>query len=107
MNMTDHDHQSYYEYGSGDYRASGGITRRSFLDRASLLTAAGMAAAYGPGFGAAQCMGAGCARHGHTAGAEPLRLFADHRPAGDQVAEQRARRRLGGAEHGVVRVHAR
>ena len=52
MNMTDHDHQSYDEYGSGDYRANGGITRRSFLDRASLLTAAGLAAAYGPGFGA-------------------------------------------------------
>ena len=37
---------------SGSLDTSGGMTRRSFLDRAGLATAAGMAAAYAPGFGA-------------------------------------------------------
>ncbi len=38
--------------------------------------------------------------------AEPLRLPADQRPAGHQVAEQRARGLLGRAEHGVLRIPA-
>ena len=47
-----------------------------------------------------------CAARGGAARTGPVRLRADHRPAGHQVAGQRTRRVLGRAEYGILRVSA-
>ena len=88
--------------------ASGNISRRSFLDRTGKVALAGLSAGAmfeTPTHSSAWAQQASD-RCKSEAGTRPLRLLADHRPAGHQVAEQRARGLLGRAQHRVVRIHA-